>query len=344
MQNFNTLDIAKFLLSILLVCAHTASERVDLPPLLDAFCSFYIIAVPFFFIASSFLFFRKIENLNSSGRKETYKKYTKRIGLMYFAWSLVYFCFVFISWIEKGFDHDVILKYIHHSLVFSTYPTIWFLPSLWVGVSLVYLCRYVLKLNLTSLLLMSFLFYCVGAIEYTYHSLNPILDFVNDNYKLYMVTWRNGIFNAFVFTSLGCVLGIRERMKSKNSLFFSILFGVGFIAEAYIMKGIVPSSDANFLFLLIPFSFFFFDFLCGIDLPDNYIYVKLRKMSMLIFLSQRLFLTAIPSILPHGCKTGPWDFFQNGLFALVIVVAEVCLFSLLLLRASEKSSFFKILV
>ena len=60
-KNYNMMDIAKFLSAILLVCAHTASERVELPRILDLLCSFYIITVPFFFIASAFLFFQKLE-------------------------------------------------------------------------------------------------------------------------------------------------------------------------------------------------------------------------------------------------------------------------------------------
>lgn len=60
-KNYNMMDVAKFLSAILLVCAHTASERVELPRILDLLCSFYIITVPFFFIASAFLFFQKLE-------------------------------------------------------------------------------------------------------------------------------------------------------------------------------------------------------------------------------------------------------------------------------------------
>lgn len=56
--NYNAMDVAKFLSAVLLVCAHTASERVSLPRVLDLCCSLYIVTVPFFFIASSFLFLR----------------------------------------------------------------------------------------------------------------------------------------------------------------------------------------------------------------------------------------------------------------------------------------------
>ena len=140
--NYNAIDVVKFLSALLLVCAHTASERVSLPGALDMVCSLYIITVPFFFIASSFLLYKKIDSQTELERKESYKRYTKRIWLLYLSWSLIYFCFVLTNWIQKGSGIEEILRYFHHALVFSTYSTIWFLPALWVGVSLVYLCFY----------------------------------------------------------------------------------------------------------------------------------------------------------------------------------------------------------
>ena len=112
------------------------------------------------------------------------------------------------------------------------------------------------------------------------------------------------------------------------------VFGVAFLAEAFLMKKFVPSADANFLFMLVPFSYFFFDLVCKIPLPDSKIYVPLRKLSKLIFVSQRLFLTAIPSVV--GCVSGPWDITNNGLLALLMVLAEVCVFSWLILFLSKR--------
>ena len=87
--NYNAMDVAKFLSAVLLVCAHTASERVSLPRVLDLCCSLYIVTVPFFFIASSFLFFKKLDTQANEERTTSYKKYTARIWEMYFAWSLI---------------------------------------------------------------------------------------------------------------------------------------------------------------------------------------------------------------------------------------------------------------
>lgn len=354
-KNYNMMDVAKFLSAILLVCAHTASERVELPRILDLLCSFYIITVPFFFIASAFLFFRKLEhpilggmpnsqNINDIKINGGYLKWSKRIGLMYLYWSLIYFCFVAVNWYQTDAGCDVMLEWCHKSIVFSTYSTIWFLPALWIAVSLVYVLRYRFKWSINSILVVSIIIYLFGSIEYSYHSLNPILETINDSYKVVMKTWRNGFFNGFVYAAIGLLIASKGTIGKWKSLTGTCVFGMAFLIEAFAMKKISPSSDANFLIMLVPFSYFFFNLICTIELPDSSLYLPLRKMSMLIFLSQRLFLSAIPSVVGAGCIAGAWDITDNGLLALTLVVLEVVAFSFLIMKASNKIRFLRILM
>lgn len=335
-QRYNMIDVVKFFSAILLVCAHTASERVNLPEILDLACSLYIVTVPFFFVASSFFFFKKLNNCGEEEQKSVYRKYTKRIGVMYLAWSLIYFCFVATTWIQTDAGWSIILDFCHKSLVFTTYSTIWFLPALWIAVSLVYWLRYRFRLSLHVIIAIALVVYILGSIEYNYHSLNPIMETINDGYKAVMKTWRNGFFNGFIYACIGCVIAIGGGLNLVKSAIGTFAFGVAFLAEAFLMKRIVPSTDANFLLMLVPFSYFFFNLVCRIPLPDSKIYVPLRKMSMLIFVSQRLFLTAIPSVVTAGCVAGPWDITNNGVLALLMVLAEVLIFSWLIMVLSKR--------
>ena len=334
--NYNAVDVVKFFSAILLVCAHTASERVSLPWALDLFFSLYIITVPFFFVASSFLFFKKLDSQTEYEQKKRYKKYTKRIWTMYIAWSLVYFCFILTKWIQDGVSIQDIVRYAHHSLVYSTYPTIWFLPALWIGVSFVYLFRYKLRWSNGKILALSLSLYCIGAIGYSYHSISPVIEAVNSIYTSAFVTWRNGIFNALIFAYLGYKIAIGGGTSLKMSALLTVVFGAMSLIEAFTMKKIAPASDANFLCMLVPFSYFFFSMIYQIRLPDSSIYLPFRKMSMLIFVSQRLFLTAIPSVVSVGAISGPWDITDNGVLALLLVVLEVCLFSYVLLWGARR--------
>ena len=51
--------------------------------------------------------------------------------------------------------------------------------------------------------IIAILIYCIGALEYSYHSLSPLMETVNDVYSSVFVTWRNGLFNAFIYAFIG---------------------------------------------------------------------------------------------------------------------------------------------
>lgn len=342
--NFNAMDVVKFFSAILLVCAHTASERVSLPKFLDLCCSLYIVTVPFFFVASSFLFFKKLDTQSCDKRIQSFEKYTYRIWSLYVVWSLIYFCFVVTNWLINSCGVDDVLFYLHHSLVFSTYPTIWFLPALWIGVGLVYLCKYKCQMKDRDIFLIAMALYCIGGFFYSYHSICSETESINATYTRIFVTWRNGLFYAFVYAFIGYKIAVSEFISRKSCLLGTVLFCVLFLAEAFGMKSIVPTSDANFLFMLVPFSYFFFSLVCKIKLQDSTIYLSLRKMSMLIFVSQRLFLTAIPSVVVSTFPSGPWDITDNGIIAMLLVVFEVCLFSFFVLIVAKRINLLRYLM
>src|SRR5690606_8568551 len=90
--------------------------------------------------------------------------------LMYFIWSLIYFVFVLTNWIQDGTSINQILKYFHRALVITTYGTIWFLPALWIGVSIVFYLLYK-NWNINYVLFFSIIMYIVGSFGFSYKSL-----------------------------------------------------------------------------------------------------------------------------------------------------------------------------
>lgn len=135
---YPSLDIMKFIMAMLILTQHTCNEWAHSTGLIHAFFGLGNFAVPFFFTCSGFLFFSKLNMLNWKEQKNYYKQWSMRIGKMYLIWSIIYFCFVLTMWISNGFTLEKIINYLHRVFVFSTYSTIWFLPALWVGVSICY--------------------------------------------------------------------------------------------------------------------------------------------------------------------------------------------------------------
>ena len=80
-KNYDILDIVKFILSIMVVAIHTELFPTVLFPWLR-------IAIPLFFIISSFLLYEKIK-LNKENKKEIIKKYIVRQLKYYLFWFIV---------------------------------------------------------------------------------------------------------------------------------------------------------------------------------------------------------------------------------------------------------------
>ena len=222
-KQYYAIDFMKFALAVLLICAHASSEKLSFPVYIDIWFSLYIIAVPFFFTTSAFFFFKKVINEDDkSTRFQYYKRYTKRILLMYLMWSLIYTCFIVAHWVQtNSLTLEAFGKHVFYSITYTSYPTIWFLPSLWVAVSLVYFC-WERKMKVYSILFVSVGFYAIGWMMYTLPADRlPFFTSICEWYDLIFQSPRNGFFNGFIFVAIGAYIALNySKIFSKNSKSF----------------------------------------------------------------------------------------------------------------------------
>lgn len=340
---YPALDIAKFVMAMLILTQHTCNEWAHSTGIVHAFFGLGNFAVPFFFACSGFLFFTKLHTLDNSEQKKYYRTWSIRIGKMYLVWSLIYFCFIFIGWINTGFEFSKILRWTHRSIVFSTYATIWFLPALWLGVSICYWMKRhcsSIAMTLTAVVLL-----VIGNSfgSYTYLlAHNSALATLNDYYIDIFVTWRNGIFNGapFVFIGLLIARGIGSKIPQWLNIIASLAFGIAFLLEAFCISRYKLSSVTDMGFMMAPAIFFLMNTLINWNLKQRNLWQHCRNLSMLVFLSQRLFLTALPGVLPW-MKQWISSLSQPCIFIYFIVV--VLTFSIIIERMSQKFKFLKIL-
>lgn len=341
-RKYPFIDIVKFVLAVSIISAHFASEIASFPQLIDNAFSIYIVAVPFFYMSSGFFFFRKM----TSDKKSNFillKKYIVRLLKIYFVWSLIYFVFVLASWFKSDFDLDIVLNYVHTALVFTTYPTIWFLPSLIVAVIFIYILRQFFSSR--NILIITIILYIIGALGYSYSFILddfPLLHEIFNFYILIFKTTRNGIFNGAIFIALALKLSENQSNNSQKKLvIFSALSLTFVIVEAFVLKIYFNNtSGADTIIFLIPFTYFFFQLCKNVKLTDNKIFKTLRDISLLMYLSQRIFLTAIPSIYI--------DFnyiyiLLGDYLGLLFMVGLILVFSYTIIKASNKFKFLKIL-
>lgn len=333
-KRFPALDIVKFIMALLLVCAHYASEFGQFPGLIDKAFSIYIIAVPFFLSCSAFLFFYK--------ERSSIKGYIIKIAKMYGAWSAVYFVFVVLDWIINKASADTILEWLHQALVFSTYYTIWFLPALAVGMLMTFFLTKKLKPGVV--IAIAALFYIFGAFGRSYSFAlegTPLQSFY-DGYNMIFHTTRNGVFNAFPFCVVGWMAASGHSKKSfdtrKNGI-LSAVFLAAVIGESLLLKLKFHNTDENTVFMLIPFTYFFIRFCVSVKVGNFLINPWLRRMSTYIFTSQRIWLSALPAICP------PFAAFlsENSWFGLAAVIVLTFTTSAALIEAGRKIKIFNVL-
>lgn len=337
-QNYNTLDIVKFILAVFLVIAHAAAEKIQMPTIIDKLCSFYIIVVPFFFTTSSFLFFNKlIRCVSETEKKQRYLKYTKRILILYLVWTIIYAIFNICDWCISGTTFIDIITYIWRCITYSSYSTIWFLPALWIGVSLVYLLH-MKGVSTKNIIVIGISSYIIGWFCYTFSGSLTWLGNFSEIFKTIFTSYRNGFMYAMVYAALGLALAnIRDdetQYNLRKNIILSALLCIAFVVEAFITNKLL-NVDANYLMMLIPFSYFFVKSVLQINLPDKYhnIYVWLRNMSLLIFLSQRIFLTAIPNLLPANILS---LIFGDWIIGLFIILFSTIIFSFFIIKLSPR--------
>lgn len=300
-KEYPAIDLMKILMAVLIFLAHVASEKVDVHPYFKIITSLYNFGVPFFVTASSFFFFAKLMQQDKDAARKSYIKMSKHIGATYLYWSLIYFCFILSNWIIEGATTEQIFRYFHTALVFTTYGTIWFLPALWIGISICYLlvCN---NVSLKRMLVLSVIFWLIGSLGYTYNNLlaNSALEQVYALHDALLVTTRNGVFFGFPAAAIGMFVYVAQGKASQRHsiyLLLAMIFGVAYIAEAVIIKHLQLGTNVDMGIFMLPTIYFLMRWLMIVDLPSHRIYLWFRNMSVLIFLSQRLFVSAIPSFM-----------------------------------------------
>ena len=332
--NHNAVDVAKLALVLLILCAHFASTKGHFPALIDTGFSLYVVAVPFFFACSGFLLFGKLRRLGGRAGREAFWKYVVHIARLYLAWSAVYLAFVAADWMRNGATAEIMRAYFHKALVFSTYATIWYLPALLIGVLAVFgLSR---RFSYQTILWVGAAFYVVGSLGYTYAFLLRWVPALETGYLLHdrwFVTTRNGVFFGFPFVALGAWMADRSRrLPLAQSGRWAGIFLAALAAEAFAIKLHFPVRGVDTVFFLMPFTYFFLEFLLALQLPDRKTYRQMRDMSTLIFLGQRIYITALPAVLPAAWSAAA---FRNPYLGLALVAGLTALQSWALIRLSE---------
>lgn len=227
-KEYKFLDVMKFMMAIVVVAIHTRPECSFKSAIVRGiFEAVYSIAVPFFFMASGFLLFRKVSlPLDSEGEKRI-KNYLKKILKLYLIWTVIY-----LPQTVYGFyiDGMPLLKsavvFIRNILLvgenWMSWP-LWYLLALIVGVGIIYgLLR--LRVSRNWIVIIGILMAMIGvALDYCKD--NSIMQSITDLYFSAFQKTRNGFFVGFLYVSLGMLCSKLEKVSS-GAILLILLVGI----------------------------------------------------------------------------------------------------------------------
>ncbi len=340
---YTALDLGKFLCALLILFYHYFSEHGPIPRLLDEALSLYAVGVALFMVISGFLTFDKLNGISDFTQRRGYVfKQIKRILTIYLLWSIPYLIYTICNWNFANLTVIFVLKQIRGWIFSSTFYTIWFMPSLAFGLLLAFYLSEKLTEWLTATA--SIVLFLIGTFTLTYSFIGEKLPFY-DNFSYVFNTYLGGSRGWLVFGTPFVMLGkymvkIKSKIKCIPCMFLSVMSLLLLLAEALVLRKFVGHTGIDTAFMMIPTVFFILGFLLTFKLPSGAYSVWMRKMSVLIFVTQRIFLT----VIPHLISTSAYNFvFSNVYIGALFICGGTILFSALIIFASKRIKILKYL-
>lgn len=328
----NGIDLIKYAAAILIICFHC--ERVIQDPMVhhlfkNVLCR---IAVPFFFISSSY-FVRRGQN----GSPSYLKRYLQSSIKSYLFWSLIYLPIGFM-WIQENYTlgpelYPVAL--LTGLLYTGTYYHLWYIPAMIFGMIIAHWL--IKKTGYFPLFMLTFILYLFGSLETYYGYINnEHLQLFFDQYLTIFITTRNGLFFALIFVAVGYFLwDYREKIARFHKHFrFLVLFtGLILVGEGLIVYANM-GIDKNFMWSLIPFTAVFFCWSLTWQVKCKTDFKHLRELGKYYFFIHPL------CILWAANLVNSYDFFANAWLQLIVTIVATHLLSSLVILFNQQLPYY----
>lgn len=328
-RTYNSIDILKIILALFVVVIHSGIDKTVLAPVLR-------IAVPLFFIISSYFFFTKNAKLQTNKEKNTaFLKTIKRNLFLYLFWAIIQLPIVIFM---RGYHHDFIfdgvLNVLKDIVIGGAFTGAWYLVALIIGILFVYLMsKKIPSIYLVLLSLPIYVFCCLTTNYINLFEADSLVIKINNGY--YSLIGQN-VCNSFpialFWVSLGKLLADRKN-DVKNGVLISCgaLFSVMIALECFF----IVKNDWR----VLDDCFFMLMFLCPV------IFLLVKKIKITVTTKLRIRELSVLIYVTHGCcgrivgyalKYLFGEFYGINIVKAVISVIIIACFSQLLIYLREK--------
>lgn len=189
-KEYNSLDIFKFVLSILVLFIHSEIDKTVISPLLR-------IAVPSFFLISSYLFFSKIENLtDEKDRRTALIRLVKRNLCLYIFWVVLQLpLIIYGHHYHINFFTEGLLNTLKCIILGQAFTGSWYIIALIIGSVIIYFASK--KLSAEWLIVVTLPFYVICCFTTNYRGI-----FCADSFLIRFNTAYENITQCVFNTSL----------------------------------------------------------------------------------------------------------------------------------------------
>lgn len=259
---YNSIDIAKFVFSILIVALH-CSPFTDVNEEFGYYFTQCItrLAVPFFFVCNGFFAFTP-----DVYNKKTISVQCIKLIRLYIVWTIIYIpgFIKTYSGLKNPFGEALLCFIMGHG-----YSHLWYLSQAAVAIFLVYILKKVIH-KWKYILIVSIMLYFIGLSYDSYYGVIRLLDIwkipiVFNCAKVFlriMGTTRNGLFFGLIFVCIGAIIAEKKVEISKKQCLFGVMFSfITGIIEVYVVKTLKwqrLDNSADMYIFLIPTTIFIF--------------------------------------------------------------------------------------
>lgn len=325
-KHYAGIDLFKLVAAILVVFLHATETTAWLPCELKYV--FTRLAVPFFFIASGFFFFKGLNNADNT--KNYFIHYEKKILTLFVVWALVlYLPFVIFSYVHNNPNAGVLkitLLLIRRVFVIGPGPY-WYLVALMWSTAFLYYCyrksRLLLKAAIGCGLLLEI---CYTCFEGVLSNLSVFCIF----FKLvrFIYSWE---FNFFMFgipfTGIGFLIAEENLNWRKATSVFLLVGSTAMRFVEYNLPRFFPSDfwDTNCIslaFIIQSVAFFMLAKAVEVDL-DYKTSLTIRKFSSCIYFAHAILLYNIINPILDHCTDLP-TYSEIMILPKVLVILFLC--------------------
>ena len=292
-KTFEGIDLIKFLCAMLVVSIHAApfgQTGFVFNRLMNFGIQHYLarLAVPFFFMSTGFLVFRKQPLENFSFR--TGARYAWKMYRLYLIWTVIYIPLI-INKYFTGFHISLpaAVGVIRNFIFTGSYVHLWYLNASAFALLLIsfLLCR---RVRIRSMLIISFVLYLLGLLSQSYFGAMRVMErfpaFWNaaELFMQIIKTTRSGLFEGFFFVSLGIFLAKTPvHISVKRAVAGFVCSMALLLAEIVVLLRMGWIREYDMYLFLVPAVYFLFNIAARLEMKPRRIYPLLRKASALVY-------------------------------------------------------------